>query len=84
MLKQKMKFIEEKVYIGTKNNVNQEYISRVNDASEAPGPLKDELNLFMEDVMSNLETDIIDGTYEIFNKVNSILFNAERPYSSKG
>jgi hypothetical protein len=33
IIKQKMKFTEEKVYIGTKNNVNSAYISKVVDSS---------------------------------------------------
>jgi hypothetical protein len=49
-----MKFIEDKVYIGAKNNVNNEYINRIIDANEAKPALKNELNLFMEDLMSNI------------------------------
>jgi hypothetical protein len=40
MIKQKMKFTEEKVYIGTKNNVNSEYISKVVNSNEAKPALK--------------------------------------------
>ncbi len=47
MIKQKMKFIEDKVYIGTKNNVNNEYITKVIDSLQAKPALKYELNLFM-------------------------------------
>ena len=40
MIKQKMKFTEEKLYIGTKNNVNSEYISKVVNSNEAKPALK--------------------------------------------
>ena len=40
MIKQKIKFIQEKVYIGTENNVNSEYISKVIDSNEAKPALK--------------------------------------------
>lgn len=73
VIKQKMKFIEEKVYIGTKNNVNSEYISKVIDSNEAKPALKYELSLFMEDLIGNLEGDIVSGEYEIFNKVSFFL-----------
>ena len=47
VIKQKIKFTEDKVYIGTKNNINNEYISKVIDSSEAKPALKYELSLFM-------------------------------------
>ena len=63
MLKQKIKFIEDKVYIGTKNNVNNQYISRLIDQNQSGVPLKDQLNLLMEDISANLEHDIVNGHY---------------------
>ena len=55
IIKQKQKFMEDKVYIGTKNNINNEYISKVIDSCEANPALKYELSLFMEDMYSNVQ-----------------------------
>lgn len=37
----------------------------------------------MEDMIANIETDIVAGSYEIFNKVSIFIIIKERPYNTK-
>ncbi len=55
LLKQRVKFIEDKVYIGTKDNVNNQYVSRIKEELVGTEALKDELNLLMESIEANVE-----------------------------
>lgn len=66
-LKQRMKFIEDKVYIGAQHEGNGEFVSRLKQEILENDSLANQLNLVMEQVQVSIGNDIEEGTYEIHN-----------------
>lgn len=64
-IKQRLKFIEDKVYIGAQNESFGSLVARIKQESLDNEALGNELNLMMTEVQCGIENDIEEGEYQI-------------------
>lgn len=64
-IKQRIKFIEDKVYISAQNESFGEVVSRIKQEVLNNEALGNELNLVMSEVQIGIQNDIEEGHYDI-------------------
>ena len=62
-LKQRIKFIEDKVYISAQNEGFGELVSRIKQEAISNEALGNELNLMMSEIQIGIQNDIDEGAY---------------------
>ena len=78
-LKQRVKFIEDKVYLSAQNNNYGGLVSRIKQEVLNNEALANELNLAMSEVELHIQNDIEEGVYEIHNVQHKPKFAPPEP-----
>lgn len=66
-MKQRVKFIEDKVYLSAQNDSYGGFVSRIKQEVLSNEALANELNLVMSEVEMTLHGEILEGVYDIHN-----------------
>lgn len=69
-IKQRIKFIEDKVYIAAQNDSFGNFIARIHQELCCNEALANELNLAFNEVQASIDNDIQEGIYDIHKVVH--------------